>query len=110
MLVIAITVNIFVLPAVAIIFATLGFIIRGNKAHSLKLKLNDLEKEMLDSHAEILQLQREKIDLLKTMDTSGIPVIPITAATDEKISEKNPDVSYRKKLMDPSVTKKQSQL
>lgn len=99
MLAMVMNVNIFVVGGIALVSAIVGFLARGNKHLSLKKKITDLENEVLVSHAEILQLQKEKIDLLKSISQPNIPVIPITGAKDEKNSDKIPDVSARKKLL-----------
>ncbi len=91
--------NIFLFAGLAICFTLVGYISRSSKSVSLKKKVNELEREMLICHAEILQLQREKIDLMKAMGEPTIPVISIAASKDEKNSEKLPDVAARKKLL-----------
>ena len=97
--VIEVNVNIFLLAGLTIFSVIIGYIFRGNQGNSLKRKINELENEILSSHAEILQLQKEKIDLLKTISEPSIPVISITAAKEELANEKLPDASARKKLL-----------
>jgi len=91
--------NISLFAGLAVFFTLVGYISRSTKSVSLRKKVNELEKEMLICHAEILQLQREKIELLKSMSEPTIPVISIAASKDEKNSEKLPDVAARKKLL-----------
>lgn len=93
------SVNIFIVAGIAIVSAFIGFVIRANKQAGLTKKITDLENEMLASHAEILQLQKERIDLLKSISQPSIPVIPISAGKEEKVTEKLPDVASRKKLL-----------
>src|SRR4249919_3248151 len=97
--------NISLFAGMAALFTLIGYMSRTSKTASLKRKVNELESEILASHAEILHLQREKIDLLKTMSESSIPVISIAASKDEKNPEKLPDVAARKKLLgtQPSI-------
>jgi len=101
MLVAAIDVNanLILLAGTSVFFTIIGFIYGRRQRGSLKKKLSDLEREMLDCHAEILQLQKEKIDLLKSLSEPSIPVISITASKEEKNIEKLPDVVSRKKLL-----------
>ena len=74
---------------IAIAFAT-GFILRHSQLKKLKYKVNDLEKEMIASHAEILELQQEKHVLEKQLKgASNIPVIPITVKESEKLQDKS---------------------
>ena len=81
---------------IAIAFAT-GFLLRGSQLKKQKNKVNELEKEMILSHAEILELQRDRMLLEeKLKGDSSIPVIPITAK-EEKKSDKLQDKSFIKK-------------
>ena len=62
-----------------------------------KKRVGELEKEMMASHAEILELQKERLQLEeKLKGTSNIPVIPINVK-EEKKSEKLQDKSASKK-------------
>jgi len=91
--------NIFLFAGLAVLFTLIGYISRSTKSASLKKKVNELEREMLICHAEILQLQREKIEILKTISEPSIPVISIAASKDEKNTDKLPDAAARKKLL-----------
>lgn len=112
MLIAAIEVNVsvFLLAGIAVFFAIIGFLIRGSKSESMKKKIDELEREILESHSEILQLQKEKIDLLKSISEPSIPVISITASKEEKTKEMLPDVANRKKLLGSQPSVKQQQL
>ena len=99
MLAIVVTLNVFVIAAIIFVSFIIGFIVRNSQSSSLKDKITELEKEVLASHAEILQVQREKIELMHSINEPAIPVISISATKDEKVSDKNPDVSARKKLL-----------
>ena len=55
----------------------LGFLLRSSQIRSLKKKLFEAEREMLDSHASVLKLQKEKAALEKNQQELRIPVIPI---------------------------------
>jgi hypothetical protein len=81
---------------ITIAFAT-GFLMRGSRLNKLKRRVSELETEMMSNHAEILELQRDKLMLEeKLKDSSNIPVIPINAK-EEKKSDKLQDKSISKK-------------
>lgn len=98
MLLMDVHVNIFAAAGLVVVAAVVSFLVRASQVSSLKGKVQDLEKEMLSCHAEILQLQKEKIDLLKSISEPSIPVIPINAPKEDSAS-KLPDVGNRKKLL-----------
>ena len=83
MLVLDISAN--VLPIAGLVFAAFlgGFILRSAQLKSLRRKVLELEKEMLSNHADILELQKERADLIRQMKESKIPVISITKAKDD---------------------------
>jgi len=90
MLVIELTLNIFVLLGITVLSLFCGFMIRRSQIRSLKRKIVDLEKEMLNNHADILDLQRNK-SLLEQKQASKIPVITLNPPKDEsadKLSDK----------------------
>ncbi len=107
MIAIQVYVNVFVLAGLALMFFIIGFIFRKNQLNSLHKKIVDLEREMLSCHAEILQLQRDKIDLIKSITEPPIPVISISSGKEERSAEKMPDVTSRKKLLGNSAILKQ---
>ena len=68
---------------------TVGFLLRGAQIKKLKVKVLDLEKEMMSSHAEILELQRDRLQLEEKLKrSSNIPVIPINSKED-KLQDKS---------------------
>lgn len=109
MLAIPVTVNLFVLLGCFVFSVLVGFAFRSSQIKSLKNKLSHLEKELLDTHAEILELQRTNVGLEeKLKESSPIPVIPINAVAEEKVTEKIPDVTMRKKLLQQKSAEKHS--
>lgn len=109
MLAIPITVNLFLLIGCLAFSVLIGFAFRSGQIKSLKNKLSGLEKEMLDYHAEILELQRTKVSLEeKLKGSSPIPVIPINVVSEEKAADKMPDVTMRKKLLSQKSAEKHS--
>jgi uncharacterized protein YbcI len=108
MLAIPITVNLFLLVGCLAFSALIGFVFRSGQIISLKNKISQLEKEMLETHAELLDLHRSKVHLEEKLKVSSpIPVIPINVVAEEK-SEKMPDVTMRKKLLSQKSAEKHS--
>jgi hypothetical protein len=97
MLLITLSIEVSMLAGIiAIAFAT-GFLLRRLQVRKQKSRVSELEKEMIASHAEILELQRDILLLEeKLKGTSNIPVIPITAK-EEKKADKMQDKSVGKK-------------
>ncbi len=93
MLLIKLTLDLPVLIGITAVAFSLGFMLQGAQLRKQKKRVGELEKEMMANHAEILELQQEKLQLEeKLKGTSNIPVIPITAK-EEKKSEKLQDKS-----------------
>lgn len=87
MMLITITVNLFLLGGALALTFFLGLIVRSRELANYKKKVYSLETEMVANHAEILNLQKEKVDLEKKLKSLSIPVIPLSAQKDEKSSE-----------------------
>jgi hypothetical protein len=97
MLLIKLSIEASMLAGIVVIAFTTGFLLRSSQLKKQKRKVSELEKEMVISHAEILELQRDKVLLEeKLKGNSSIPVIPITAK-EEKKSDKLQDRSLGKK-------------
>lgn len=93
MLVLDVTLNIFSLAAIFIAGLLMSSIFFGRKIRSLKGKVTDLEKEMLSNHAEILQLHREKVQLLeKIQEAPIVPPTPAKTAEDLSLEKSSPKV------------------
>lgn len=95
---------IWMIPA-CMLFALAGYLLRGNHLRKLNRRVQELESEMLQNHAEILGLQRENTELMNRLKNPAVPVIPITGSGKENNSENLPDVSARKKLLGNSAKK-----
>ena len=106
MLVIDLNLNIFLVAGLVLSSGILGYVLGTMKKASLQNKVGELEKEMLNSHAEILQLQRDKIDLIKSVsEPSGIPVISINGKDEKGLSlDKNQEAVLRKKVVNPPLS------
>ncbi|HET9277790.1 MAG TPA: hypothetical protein VFN95_06375 [Flavitalea sp.] len=80
---IELTLNVFVLTGIVFGSFVIGFLIRANQIRSLKSKIVELEREMLNNHADILELQRSKALLEQNLQASKIPVIPLNPTKEE---------------------------
>jgi len=69
-----------------------GYLFRGAQIKSLHYKVNELERDLMQAHAEILDTQREKVALQQQLKASSpIPVIPIKTASEDKTVQKSAD-------------------
>jgi len=97
MLLIKLTLDVSMLIGITAIAFVTGFLLRSAQLKKQKGKVSDLEREMMTSHAEILELQKDRLMLEeKLKGSSNIPVIPITAK-EEKKSDKMQEKSISKK-------------
>jgi hypothetical protein len=97
MLLIKLSIDVSMLVGLIVGAFVIGFVLRAAQIKKLKGKVADLEKEMMASHAEILDLQKDKLVLEeKLKGSSNIPVIPITSKEDKKAGQ----------LQDKSASKK----
>jgi hypothetical protein len=86
-------------------FAVIGYAFRGARLLKLKRRVEELEREMLQNHAEILSLQKENTELQDKLKNNPVPVIPITGSGKENAAEGGSDVGSRKKLLGSSSNK-----
>jgi hypothetical protein len=93
---IEVTLNLFVLAGIFFVAAIIGFFIKNIKLSSQRTNIERLEKEMLNSHAEILRLQKELADLDK--QSSQAPIVSIRDNASESTKENLPDAGMRKKV------------
>jgi len=99
MLLIKLSVDLSMLVGFIILSFATGFFLRGGQLRKSREKVNDLEKEMMTSHAEILDLQKSKLVLEERLKgSSSIPVIPITIK-EEKKADKLQDKTVSNKSM-----------
>lgn len=96
LLLITFSIEVSLLVGIIAVAFVMGFILRGTQLKKLKGRVSDLEREMMASHAEILDLQKEKLALEAQLKGSNIPVIPISVK-EEKKSDKLQDKSIGKK-------------
>lgn len=95
MLAIELTLNIYVLGGIVLLSFFLGFLVRRKQTRSMKKKVIELETEMLNNHADILELQRTKSILEQSLNASKIPVIPLNPSKEEN-ADKSSDKARRK--------------
>jgi len=90
MLLIKLSIDVSLLVGAIVAAFVIGFLFRSAQLKKQKKRVNELEKEMMASHAEILELQQEKQVLEKQLKgASNIPVIPITAKESDKLQDKS---------------------
>lgn len=90
MLFIPLTIDVIWLCGIIVASFITGFLFRSGQLTKSKRKIAGLEKEMVISHAEILDLQKDKLVLQeKLKGSSNIPVIPITAKEEKKADNKS---------------------
>jgi len=94
---IEITLNVFVLAAMLIAAALIGFFPRAARLNKAQRTIARLEKEMLTNHAEILSLQRDMNE--KNNQSSRTPIVPIRENGNETKKETLPDAAARKKIL-----------
>jgi hypothetical protein len=99
-LAIEITLNIFWIPLICLIFALGGFIFRSSQIARLRHQVRSLEKQNLQSDAEILVLQKENVALNDQLKNNPVPVIPLSP---KESPDNLPDASSRKKLLGKSA-------
>ena len=69
MLAIVVSVNIFLIALVCILAFLFGYMLRSAFISKCRKRISDLESEMLRDNARILELEREKVELLKSLDS-----------------------------------------
>lgn len=97
MLLIKLPIDVSMLIGIVAVAFSSGFLLRGAQLKKLKSRISELEREMMENHAEILDLQKERLTLeCQLKGESSIPVIPITVK-EEKKSDKLQDKSFSNK-------------
>lgn len=66
MIAIVVSVNIFLIALVCIFAFVLGYLVRARYISKCKKRIYELEREMLRDNARILELEKEKVDLLRS--------------------------------------------
>jgi hypothetical protein len=76
-----------------------GFSLRKSQIAKIHKKLVKAENEMINSHAEILEIQKEYISMELKLRGIKDPVVVMTKANDASRDEKLPSGALRKKLL-----------
>jgi hypothetical protein len=75
MLAILFSIDIMWVPLIVVLSLLAGFSLRSHQIKKLKKQVSALEKEMLNSHAEILQMQEEMVRLRQNHSASKSLVV-----------------------------------
>ena len=82
------SVNILMLMAIAIFSGFIGFKLKKGMGAKKQAKINQLEKEMISNHTEILQLQKEYCMMEQKLKDLSKPIIAMKIASKEEEQEK----------------------
>jgi len=77
MIFLKISIDILPLIGYILVACAAGFLLRGGQLRSFRKKIIELEYEMVNNHAEILELQKDKAQILRQIKESKSPVIPL---------------------------------
>ena len=67
MLAIVVNVNIFLIVLLCIFAFVVGYLLRSSYISKCRKRIVELEKEMLRDNARILELEKEKVELLQSI-------------------------------------------
>ena len=65
---IVVSVNIFLIALLCAVAFLIGYMLRSAFITKCRKRISDLEREMLSDNARILELEREKVDLLRSLE------------------------------------------
>ena len=100
MLSIELSINIFLLASVVVGAALIGFALRAGQIAKCRNKIEQLEREILNNYAEILNLEKENTSMESKLQDIQSPVIAMKGIKEESVEgEKFPDMATRKKLL-----------
>ena len=66
MIAIVVSVNIFLIALICAFAFMLGYFVRAAYISKCRKRINELEREMLRDNARILELEKEKVELLRS--------------------------------------------
>ena len=101
-------INALILLAIIAVSAFAGFRLRSRQLAKAHMKLAKAENEMISSHAEILELQKEYIGMELKLRGIKDPVIVMRSSQNES-DEKLPNGALRKKLLSKDITPTRSE-
>jgi hypothetical protein len=96
-----VTVNIYLLAFILGLSAFVGFAIRAKIILKYRAKIEELERDILNNCAHILELERETMQMENKIQDIQIPVITMKTINKEAepASQNLPDISLRKQLL-----------
>jgi hypothetical protein len=96
-----VTVNIYLLAFILVLSVFIGFAIRAKIILKYRAKIEQLERDILNNCAHILELERETLQMENKIQDTKIPVITMKTLNKEvePASQKLPDISLRKQLL-----------
>jgi hypothetical protein len=68
MLAIVVSVNIFLIALMCVLAFVIGYMLRSSFISKCRKRISDLERDMLRDNARILELEREKVELIKSIE------------------------------------------
>ena len=84
------SINLVTLVVVVLIAAIIGYAIRSGRTRLKQLRTRELKREIMNSHAQILELQKEFVLLESRMkSTTQIPVLNIRSTHNDYLEEFN---------------------
>jgi hypothetical protein len=104
-----VTLNIYLLVTVLGFSVLAGFAFRAGIIMRYRTKIQELERELLNSHQQVLELEHETLSMESQMQDIKSPVITMKAPSIEvEVSKKVPDISLRKQLLSKKNIDQQS--
>ncbi|HEY4935602.1 MAG TPA: hypothetical protein VII44_03430 [Puia sp.] len=104
MLSLELSVNVVALLTMMAMSGLAGFALRSRQIVKIRAKLYKVENEMLRSHAEILELQKEYLSMEQNLRSNKNPVIVMSNSSHTESDEKLPNAALRKKLLTNNLT------
>jgi hypothetical protein len=98
------SINILILLGVIAVSGFAGFSLRSRQLAKSRSKLVKVENEMISSHAEILELQKEYMTMELKLRGIKDPVIVMRSQSETETNEKLPNGGLRKKLLTKDLT------
>jgi len=88
-----ISINILVMLPLLLIAALSGFLVRSKQLRRQKRQINELEKEMMQAYAELLEAQKDYCELKARMKDEDSPVISINETKSQELAkqQQSPD-------------------
>jgi hypothetical protein len=104
MLLLELSINIVALLALMTASGLTGFALRRWNIVKIRARLCRVENEVIRSHAEILELQKECVSVEQQLHRIATPVIVMGSPSNNKSDKKLPNAAHRKKLLTNVLT------